>query len=610
MKTPRLKILMLSVAMALGMLLPVTTKAQSDDFFRDGDNNLGGDRFMVEWVIINNGIGQREAPLGSGLLILGAAGAVYAVSKRRRDKGVKVIKGFNGINAVVIALTLVLGMTNCRKNIETIKDAAEHGVHITLNVDGCEKAIVNPTGGEGFATVEWETGDYLYVGNNGKYCGYLYYNGSEKQFKGSIYPTSGDDGDYLHFYYIGGKGTNSEPTSVDISDQTRKYPVISYGRSTSLYNSGITSYSTTLYNKCAIGKFSISGVNTNDPITITGMNNTVTVNFAANNGATIGEPFSFSKSGRGFIRLHAESNTERWAILLPQDEVTTATAYTFNYKTKANFTVPAVSANEYYDSGITVAMSYASSGKAISINKFGDLAFFAPGNLKYDMSTNTWNFMEHQWSTIEKMQQDVGVDYAYQEQVGLFGWGTSGYNHGANCYQPYSTNEDASNYYAYGSAAYNLYDNTGQADWGYAANIANLGGYSTWRTLTSDEWYYLLNTRKVNGGTGSGKSYTLNQKVNGILGVVLYPDNYTGVAYNGGNDWSYYESKGCVFLPAAGYRYGIYIDSYDMLGYYWASNCSTNDKACGLYCSGSMVDPRHTNTRNKGFSVRLARPVE
>lgn len=75
-----------------------------------------------------------------------------------------------------------------------------------------------------------------------------------------------------------------------------------------------------------------------------------------------------------------------------------------------------------------------------------------------------------------------------------------------------------------------------KSDWG------TLMG-SGWHTLTKNEWNYLFNTRKVNGGTGSGKSYTLGKKVNGVLGVVLYPDNYTGSAYTG-SKWSTFESAG------------------------------------------------------------------
>ena len=82
---------------------------------------------------------------------------------------------------------------------------------------------------------------------------------------------------------------------------------------------------------------------------------------------------------------------------------------------------------------------------------------------------------------------------------------------------------------------------------------------------------HLFNTRTVNGGTGEGYSYTLGKSINGKLGIVFYPDNYTGSEYAGSN-WSTFEAAGCVFLPAAGWRKpdGTF-DYIGELGRYWSS---------------------------------------
>lgn len=627
-KTTKLKVFALSVAMAFGMLLPNAAFAQSDDFFRSEDN-FNGNRIAADGAIINNGIGQSEAPLGSGLLILSAVGAGYAVARRKRH---------NGIKAIII-ITALIGVTSCRKNLDTVNEAAQHGVYITLNVDGGEKVAVDPTGGGTYATVTWEDGDILYVGNNGVYCGYLTYDKSTSKFGGDINPTSAPDGDYLHFYFMGNKGTTSEPTSVNITDQTSKYPVISYGRSTSLYNSGTTEYSATLYNKCAIGKFTISGVDTDNAITITGMNNTVAVDFSKNGKGAVVNPYTYSKTGSGEIRLHAESNTVRWAILLPQDEVTTATAYASGYTSTSAFTVPAVSANGYYDSGVAVAMASGSPKGAFTINDSGDQVFFAPGNLQYTKSTNTWSFMEHQWSTVETLSQNVGTDYADQDVVSLFGWGTSGYNHGATCYQPYNTSNSYSKYYAYGKDTYNLYDQTGQADWGYAANAANLGGYSTWRTLKdgtatgTNEWQYIFNSRKTGvtvNGTANARytEATINTNGTGVNGIILFPDSYSGPTtnvdgitfgtINGGSSWgtkcttdgwATLESAGCVFLPAAGYRDGTSVNNAGSNGRYWSSSYRNSIGAYHVVFDSGNVNPQDYINRFIGCSVRLARDV-
>ena len=109
-KTIRLKTLVLFGVMALGMLLPATMYAQggNDNMFQVDDAFSGNRDITTTWVLINNGIGQSEAPLGSGLLILGAAGAGYVLAKRRHSR-----KGMT----LVLALALMLGMTQCKKNI-------------------------------------------------------------------------------------------------------------------------------------------------------------------------------------------------------------------------------------------------------------------------------------------------------------------------------------------------------------------------------------------------------------------------------------------------------------------------------------------------------------
>lgn len=61
-------------------------------------NNLGNQPFGVE--------PNNYAPLNGGLLILLAAGAGYAFAKKRKK----------GVGYVVLAITLVLGLTQCKKD--------------------------------------------------------------------------------------------------------------------------------------------------------------------------------------------------------------------------------------------------------------------------------------------------------------------------------------------------------------------------------------------------------------------------------------------------------------------------------------------------------------
>ena len=244
---------------------------------------------------------------------------------------------------LVMALALVLGFTQCKKE-QAVDQIENEGVHITLNVSGNNggRAIVDPNAPDGFATVTFTDGDVIYVGNNGKYCGYLTFEGSS--FGGMINPSSTSD--YLHFYFMGNKGPQGRPSNVVITDQTNEYPVISYAPSTELYTEGVTSYSAKLQNKCAIVKFTVAEA-TNNVVTLRGMNNTVAIDFSANNAAAgaSGEPYSFSSTGKGEIMLHAESETEQWGILLPQAAMTdaqVAIGYT-GYKVS----IPEIVANTY-----------------------------------------------------------------------------------------------------------------------------------------------------------------------------------------------------------------------------------------------------------------------
>lgn len=90
--------------------------------------------------------------------------------------------------------------------------------------------------------------------------------------------------------------------------------------------------------------------------------------------------------------------------------------------------------------------------------------FFSQGNLQYQASTNTFRFAPLQTESIG--EDNSNISSTYSGWIDLFGWGTSGYNHGATSYQPWSSSTNNSYYYAYGNSCYNLYDQNGKADWG------------------------------------------------------------------------------------------------------------------------------------------------
>lgn len=98
-KTKRMKKLLYILPMVTVLMLPLTINAQwgkSDGWFND-NNNLYNDRGGGSYVItfggsspgdsnsITNQTFDQPLPLGSGLIVLTAAGAGYALLKRRKN---------------------------------------------------------------------------------------------------------------------------------------------------------------------------------------------------------------------------------------------------------------------------------------------------------------------------------------------------------------------------------------------------------------------------------------------------------------------------------------------------------------------------------------------
>ena len=237
---------------------------------------------------------------------------------------------------------------------------------------------------------------------------------------------------------------------------------------------------------------------------------------------------------------------------------------------------------------------------------------FSKGNLQYIGSATEpfWKFAEHQYDYLGDNGQCSTAENVDRD---LFGWGTSGYNHGATSYQPWSTSENDFDYQVYGSDQYNLFDQTGQADWGYNA-ISNGGDMENqWRTLTVGEWEYLFDLRNTQSGIRYAKA-----NVNGVNGVILLPDNWNTSVYelNNGNEglahfdgniiteesWSLLESAGAVFLPACGIR-------DNTTGYYfnWEGKYASANSALTVIFTDSYLYSNIWSTRYQGYSVRLVR---
>lgn len=229
--------------------------------------------------------------------------------------------------------------------------------------------------------------------------------------------------------------------------------------------------------------------------------------------------------------------------------------------------------------------------------------YFSQGNLQFQASTYTWRFAENQWDYVGTEIPDINGDFGgtvpgssnhlismdYSGWIDLFAWGS-----------------------AIAPTLVEYMNITDFVDWG-TKPISNAGGHAyPWRTLTDEEWDYLLYERQ----TPSRIRFTRGI-VNDVRGLILLPDDWNASVYqlNNINNAGVYtdniisetiwkdvlEAHGAVFLPCAGKRVMYDVSSVGRRGYYWLTKR-------GWYLD--FLDSTFPYTYNPynsyyGFSVRL-----
>jgi len=272
----------------------------------------------------------------------------------------------------VMALAMVLGLAQCKKEkLETPQNEG-NSVMITLNVNGDAstgsankgtRVKVDPNDNP---MVTFEDGDKIEVASNGLHVGTLtYQNGT---FSGPI--TNVTVGQNLYFYFFGNVSpqyfdTSEESCTVYIGDQTGDLPVISMGKSDQLVTSNGRVYSATLQNKCSLMKFN---VNTSSPasICINGMNNFVTVQFDRSGNDGFIDGFKYSQVYNGVIKMKGqEGNGTKtyWAIVLPQNPIGVGEAYSYTEDGVNGYIGPRpaierIEPNKCYIDGVDMALSH------------------------------------------------------------------------------------------------------------------------------------------------------------------------------------------------------------------------------------------------------------
>ena len=258
-----------------------------------------------------------------------------------------------------------------------------------------------------------------------------------------------------------------------------------------------------------------------------------------------------------------------------------------------------------------------------TINASGDKVQFSQGNLQatYNGSAWSWAFATNQWDYIGGANNKINGNGTVSANgtVDLFGWvGASSSWTGAAMYGiSNSTATNAEN--GYGTVA----DEALKSDWG---NTIGAG----WRTLSSDEWKYILSDR-ASGSTVNDISNarythaTINTDGTSVNGMILFPDDVTIAddeatswgSVNGESactrctsaQWAALAAKGCVFLPAAGMRDGASVSNTQSVGYYQSSSPTTTNVnfAWSWYFSSDYLSKPYCNRRNYAYSVRLVK---
>ena len=203
---------------------------------------------------------------------------------------------------------------------------------------------------------------------------------------------------------------------------------------------------------------------------------------------------------------------------------------------------------------------------------------FSHGNLQYHPANDEWRFAPSQLDYIG--DDNANISDTYNGWIDLFSWGT-----GDNPLNIYGEIEDYATF----------------VDWG----VNKIGSYApnTWRTLTSDEWKYIIN------GRYNAEELIGVAQVNGVNGLILLPDGWTcpdGVSFNSGvaedsesfadyqsfsaSEWSKLEVNGAVFFPASGFYIGSEMMNLQQMCCYWASDAIDEEFSFTLVCESYWLN--------------------
>lgn len=318
------------------------------------------------------------------------------------------------LSTFIVALSLILGMAQCKKQETPATPQNTEGnlVHLTVKVGNGSRADVDPSNG----IVSFSDGDKLYVGYNNAWVGTLEYSANTNKFSGDL--SLSQNGDQpLHFYYLGGNVTHVGETQqyiVDIYEQFfNPYPVISYGTSTTNYSESSTTYSSTLENQCALVEFTTNRILKETNFYIQGINNQVAIDFENNTITTT--------NTTGNISLYPETPTNRWAILLPNEEPVTVTVDAVGYN-KINIDIPDIKKNDFLhgENAVSFELTAMEAGTPLTMFALEPATIHVinpPVGMKYSINNYDDKIL---------ITEDIDISVSPGQEVHFYGNGTNG----------------------------------------------------------------------------------------------------------------------------------------------------------------------------------------
>ena len=516
----------------------------------------------------------------------------------------------------------LMTMTQCRKQETVPATPSADTIKMTITAGPGAKTDITNEG-----AITWTSDDKLYVSDGAKWLGSLTLQSGVSSASGTFTGTIASIGEgttTCHFFYLGhdnGMAAPTANTTTDVSisfasqDGTRggalKYH-LGHGSADVTVSGGVATGAVAMRTEIAIAHLKL----TMDSKPYTG-----SATMDVSNTMTVSPAGTFSGSDNGINIGDNGGSGDRYVTLIPTTG-TESVDVSFSGSATGSMTFGhGIQANNLYgmENGIEVTVTkplpYLPGEFSVSEST---KVKFSKGNLYYDGTTdNKWKFEANQYDFRTYNGKGSCINGTYNSSSGtptndwgLFGWSGSNQTH-------YGMSTSTSNADYSGSTL---------NDWGNITDLPSAGESKTWRTLSSDEWGYLMGTRPASTINGVDDARYAEVKVNGVCGMMLFPDTFTwptgvtsipstfntnskkwnGVNYNTA-DFRKLESAGVVFLPVAGYRSNKGVQNLGINGYYWSSTSNDSRFANYLDFNTGSVNPTSSNQRYNGFSVRLVR---